>query len=77
MTTITLSPSAGASGAGLAGLFATVGRMGRVALRRHKIRQDRRVLQSMPDYLLHDLGISRSEIEPAIEFGRERGPRGW
>jgi len=40
--------------------------------RRLKIRSDRRLLQSMPDYLLADIGISRAEIETATEFGRER-----
>jgi len=40
--------------------------------RRLKIRSDRRLLQSMPDYLLADIGITRGEIETAVEFGRER-----
>ena len=39
--------------------------------RRMKIRADRRVLQDMPDYMLSDLGISRSEIGGAVQFGRD------
>src|SRR5687767_14972439 len=38
--------------------------------RRLKIREDRRALQAMPDYLLSDIGISRGEIEGATEYGR-------
>ncbi len=32
--------------------------------------QDRRRLEALPDYLLADIGISRSDIERATEFGR-------
>ena len=39
--------------------------------RRLKIRADRKVLQAMPDYLLSDLGISRSQIDSATQFGRD------
>jgi uncharacterized protein YjiS (DUF1127 family) len=35
-----------------------------------KIREDRRALQAMPDYLLSDIGISRGEIEAATQYGR-------
>ena len=38
--------------------------------RRLKIREDRRLLQAMPDYLLADIGISRGQIEAATEYGR-------
>src|SRR5688500_10523799 len=38
--------------------------------RRLKVRADRRALQTMPDYLLADIGISRSEIDSATEYGR-------
>jgi uncharacterized protein YjiS (DUF1127 family) len=38
--------------------------------RRLKVREDRRLLQAMPDYLLADIGISRGEIESATEYGR-------
>ena len=35
-----------------------------------KIREDRRLLQALPDHLLSDIGISRGEIEAATEYGR-------
>ena len=38
--------------------------------RRLKVREDQRLLQAMPDYLLADIGISRGQIEAATEFGR-------
>jgi uncharacterized protein YjiS (DUF1127 family) len=38
--------------------------------RRLKVRADRKALHSMPDYLLTDIGISRSEIDSATEYGR-------
>ena len=36
-----------------------------------KIREDRRLLQAMPDYLLSDIGVSRGEIEAATRYGRD------
>ena len=44
--------------------------------RRLKVRSDRRLLQSLPDHMLADLGISRSGIARAIEFGRFHDGRG-
>lgn len=38
--------------------------------RRAGIWKDQRRLQALPDYLLSDIGISRSEIASATEFGR-------
>jgi uncharacterized protein YjiS (DUF1127 family) len=38
-----------------------------------KIRADRALLQAMPDSLLSDIGIGRSSIEHATEFGRGFG----
>lgn len=35
-----------------------------------KVRADRRTLQAMPDHLLSDIGISRSEIDRATDRGR-------
>ncbi len=37
-----------------------------------KARRDRRHLEALPDYLLGDIGISRSEIGSAVKFGRSR-----
>ena len=44
--------------------------VGAIVLRRLRIRSDRRQLESMPDYLLHDLGITRGDIERVTKFGR-------
>jgi uncharacterized protein YjiS (DUF1127 family) len=40
------------------------------------LRNDRRRLAEMPDYLLADIGISRGEIESVTDFGaiRRLGP---
>ena len=41
-------------------------------IRRHlKVRSDRRLLQSMPDYMLADIGISRGGIDRAVQHGRQ------
>ena len=45
--------------------------VGAIVLRRLRIRSDRRQLESMPDYLLHDLGITRGEIDRVTNFGRD------
>jgi uncharacterized protein YjiS (DUF1127 family) len=51
----------------------------RSAMRRMEIRRNRRQLRSLPDYLLRDLGIHRSEIDRVIQYGRfnlaGRGPK--
>jgi uncharacterized protein YjiS (DUF1127 family) len=36
----------------------------------YRIRAARHALGSMPDYLLHDIGISRSEIDTVTRNGR-------
>lgn len=41
------------------------------AVRAWIIRRDERVLQSMPDHELKDIGIARSEIRHAVRSGRE------
>ena len=38
--------------------------------RRHRLRKDLKHLQSMSDRMLDDIGISRSEIEWVVRFGR-------
>ena len=40
-----------------------------------KMRGMRRSLEALPDYLLKDIGISRSGIEPALRQGRGRSDR--
>ena len=50
-------------------LFAALVAVRRIR-RRMKIRADRRALQAMPDYLLADIGISRSQIDEATASGR-------
>ncbi len=73
MTTITLPRSGGLSEAGLSSTLALARALYAAIARSYRIRQDRRALQSMPDHLLSDIGISRSKIEAATEFGRSRG----
>jgi uncharacterized protein YjiS (DUF1127 family) len=48
-------------------LFAVL--IARRVMRRLKIRSDRTLLQAMPDYMLKDIGIDRSEIERALNQG--------
>ena len=43
--------------------------------RRANIRAGRRHLQALPDHMLRDIGISRSEIVSAAEHGRSGAPR--
>ena len=38
--------------------------------RRRRIRADRRLLHSMPDHLLADIGMSRSQIDHHVVNGR-------
>jgi uncharacterized protein YjiS (DUF1127 family) len=46
------------------------GRIFTTARRKLRIAADRRLLDSMPDYLLHDLGIGRGDIANVTEHGR-------
>ena len=40
-------------------------------IRRHlRVGADRRLLQSMPDSMLADIGLSRSGIDRAVQYGR-------
>ena len=55
-----------------AGVLAAVRAAAGQVRRRLAIRNDRRRLAEMPDHLLADIGISRSEIANATEFGRIR-----
>jgi len=46
-------------------------------MRQHaRARRDRHHLQTMPDALLRDIGITRSEIDAVILFGAPVRPRG-
>lgn len=67
MTTLVLTPrrTRHAFAAGFPALIA------RRVTRYLRIRRDRRLLQAMPDYLLADIGISRSEIDRATRYGRQ------
>jgi len=49
---------------GFPSTFATAAlAVGRTIAKAMKVRHDRAILHTMPDHLLHDLGISRSDIE--------------
>ncbi|TPJ62183.1 DUF1127 domain-containing protein [Mesorhizobium sp. B2-7-1] len=50
----------GRAGFGLAGF---TGRALRLCYRAMRMRSDRAAMQAMPDYLLKDMGIARSEID--------------
>ena len=41
-------------------------------LRWHRARRDSRQLMALGDHLLHDIGLSRGEIERAMRMGRDR-----
>ena len=41
-----------------------------VLTERRRVRSAERELESMDDYLLRDIGLSRSEITPAVRYGR-------
>ncbi|MDX8527451.1 DUF1127 domain-containing protein [Mesorhizobium sp. MSK_1335] len=45
------------------GLIGFAGRALRLAYRAMKMRNERAALQAMPDYLLKDMGVGRSEID--------------
>ena len=72
MTSMTMARSGGLSETGLSSTFDLARSIYAAIERSYRIRQDRRVLQAMPDHLLRDLGISRSEIDSVTEFGRSR-----
>jgi uncharacterized protein YjiS (DUF1127 family) len=53
----------------------SLGLLGRLIARwqsRRRLRRDQTWLQSQPDYMLRDIGISRGEIETLIRRGRYR-----
>ena len=39
--------------------------------KRRRMRAEKELLMSMPDHMLKDIGISRSQIDPALHQGRE------
>jgi len=51
----------------------------RIALRQHRIalRRARNEMRALPDRMLKDMGISRSEIDEAVADGRRQRPNGW
>ena len=52
-----------------------IGALWRILVTATEIRSTRRGLEALPDYLLKDMGISRSEIETALRHGRHRSNR--
>jgi uncharacterized protein YjiS (DUF1127 family) len=52
-----------------------IGALWRITMTAIKMRGMRRRLEALPDYLLKDMGISRSGIEPALRHGRGRSDR--
>jgi uncharacterized protein YjiS (DUF1127 family) len=50
--------------AGLAWLIATLAR-------EREIRRSMRLLATFDDYMLHDIGITRGDIERVVRFGRD------
>ncbi len=38
----------------------------------HRVRRDTRHVLAFSDHLLHDLGLSRDEVERAVRMGRSR-----
>lgn len=59
--------------AGQSGFAGSASRFARAiydyAERSHRRRRDRAIMLEMPDYLLKDIGISRSDIESVVMFG--------
>ena len=59
----TLEHTAYETGRARLGLTGFAGRALRLAYHAMKMRSDRAALQAMPDFLLKDMGIARSEID--------------
>lgn len=71
MTTFDEMTSAGATGAGFAGRAArAAGRFAAEVRRRREIARSERHLREMPDSMLKDIGIHRSEISAIVRFGQ-------
>jgi uncharacterized protein YjiS (DUF1127 family) len=71
MTTYDQSAGSGSAGAGFAA--ATTGAFGRCAAtvrRRREIARCERHLRDLPDAMLKDIGLHRSEIPGIVRFGR-------
>ncbi|SKA34392.1 DUF1127 domain-containing protein [Consotaella salsifontis] len=56
--------------------FAAVSRLMNRLIRAETNRRGRRALHELPDYLLRDLGLSRSEIDIAVSKGISRSADG-
>ena len=63
------------TGADIARPRSRIGAIWRMIVMAIKTRGMRRSLEALPDYLLKDMGISRSEIEIALRRGRCRSDR--
>lgn len=70
MTTLALTRRHAREDQGIGQLFAMLAATPSRIARWRTIRSDRRLLQSMPDSLLSDIGISRGAIDHATAFGR-------
>jgi uncharacterized protein YjiS (DUF1127 family) len=53
------------------GVMAALVHVARNVMRRRMIRNDRQLLQAMPDHLLADIGITRGDIARVTEYGRD------
>jgi uncharacterized protein YjiS (DUF1127 family) len=62
-------------GADIARPRSRIGALWRIFVTAAEIRGTRRSLEALPDYLLKDMGIARSEIEMALRHGRHRSNR--
>ena len=72
MSTLALPRRWSVAAAGSHSIVDAIGLFARRVERRVRIWNDQRRLQTLPDYLLDDIGISRGEIPSVTEFGRVR-----
>ena len=70
MNTVTLMRHPNFAAAEKSGLLIAAARLAHRFRRHLKARSDRQLLESMPDYILADIGISRGGIKRAVTYGR-------
>lgn len=71
MSTLMLPRRWPSAAAGSNKIFAAAVAVARFVHRRVTIWEDRRRLQALPDYLLADMGIGRSDVDRVVNFGRD------